>query len=251
MSTSAPARRVVLLGGTSEIGLAILAAMAAEGPLTPVLCGRDLSTLEAAGASLAGRGCAAAECRRLDADAPDSHPGVMEEIFAVGPVDTVILAVGTLGGQAALDTPRAEALALLETNFLGAASLLEAALQRLRAQGHGAMVVLSSVAAVRPRAGLAYYGAAKAGLDALAQGLGDAARADGVRTLVVRPGFVHTKMTAGLSPAPLATTPDAVAELTVRALRGRGHTVWAPAAVRWLFMILSLLPRPLWRRLPG
>ncbi|HET9075201.1 MAG TPA: SDR family NAD(P)-dependent oxidoreductase [Solirubrobacteraceae bacterium] len=251
MSLGGQPRRVVLLGGTSEIGQAILVAMAAAGPLTPVLCGRDLPALEAAGAQLASRGCATAECRRLDADALDTHPEAMEAIFAAGPVDTIVLAVGTLGGQAALDTPRAEALALLQTNFLGAGSLLEAGLQRLRAQGHGRMVVLSSVAAVRPRAGLAYYGAAKAGLDALAQSLGDAALADGVRTLVVRPGFVRTKMTAGLDPAPLATTPEAVAEVTVRALGGRAHTVWAPGAVRWLFMFLSLLPRPLWRRLPG
>ena len=251
MSAPGQPRRVVLLGGTSEIGQAIVAAMAAQGPLTPVLCGRDLQALDAAASHLAGLGCGPAERRHLDADDLSTHPGVMEAIFAEGPVDAIVLAVGTLGGQAALDTPRAEALALLGTNFLGAGSLLEAGLQRLRAQGRGEMIVLSSVAAVRPRAGLAYYGAAKAGLDALAQSLGDAALADGVRTLVVRPGFVHTKMTAGLSPAPLATTPEAVAAVTVKALGGRAHTVWAPPAVRWLFMILSLLPRPLWRRLPG
>jgi decaprenylphospho-beta-D-erythro-pentofuranosid-2-ulose 2-reductase len=110
--------------------------------------------------------------------------------------------------------------------------------------------VLSSVAAERPRAGNAIYGAAKAGLDALAQGLADATASSGVRVLVVRPGFVSTKMTAGLKPAPLATTSEAVADATVRALAGRAHTVWVPGRLRWMFALLRHMPRALFRRLP-
>jgi decaprenylphospho-beta-D-erythro-pentofuranosid-2-ulose 2-reductase len=112
------------------------------------------------------------------------------------------------------------------------------------------MIVLSSVAAERPRAANAVYGAAKAGLDSLAQGLADAGHGTGPRVLVVRPGFVKTRMTAGLRPAPFATTPEAVAEATVRALRGRAHTVWVPAVLRLVFAVLRHLPRPLFRRLP-
>jgi decaprenylphospho-beta-D-erythro-pentofuranosid-2-ulose 2-reductase len=110
--------------------------------------------------------------------------------------------------------------------------------------------VLSSVAAERARAGNAIYGAAKAGLDALAQGLGDASASSGVRVLVVRPGFVKGRMTAGLKPAPFATTPEVVAAATVRALEGRAHTVWVPGALRPMFAALRLVPRPLYRRLP-
>jgi decaprenylphospho-beta-D-erythro-pentofuranosid-2-ulose 2-reductase len=240
--------RVLLLGGTSEIGLAIVRAFAERSEVTATLLGRDADRLAAAAAQL-GPGTVTGA---LDADALDTHPRVLADAFAAaGGFDVVILAVGTLGGQAALDAPRAEALALLQTNFLGAGSLLEAALQELRAQRSGTMIVLSSVAALRPRATLAHYGAAKAGLDALAHGLGDAARADGVHTLVVRPGFVHTAMTAGLKPAPLATDAPTVARLTVAALERRRHTVYAPTAVRWLFLILRALPRSVWRRLPG
>jgi decaprenylphospho-beta-D-erythro-pentofuranosid-2-ulose 2-reductase len=245
--------RVLLLGGTSEIGGAIVGALARRHPeTTAVIAGRDAGALEAAAASLKRAGCVAVTVAIADADALDTHPDLLGELFGSEGFDTVILAVGSLGsrgGQAALDTPREEALAVLRTNFLGCGSLLEASLQQLRSRGRGTMVVLSSAAAERPRAGLAYYGAAKAGLDALAQALGDAARADGVATLVVRPGFVHTRMTAGLRPAPLATTPEAVAEVTVRAIAGGAHTVWAPPALRWLLLVLGCLPRPLWRRL--
>ncbi len=129
-------------------------------------------------------------------------------------------------------------------------SLLLAALRALRAQGHGTMIVLSSVAAERARAGNAIYGAAKAGLDALAQGLADATAGTGIRVLVVHPGFVTTKMTEGLPAAPFSTTADAVAEATVRALAGRAHTIWVPATLRFVFAALRHLPRPIYRRLP-
>ena len=138
----------------------------------------------------------------------------------------------------------------MEVDFVGAGSLLMSCLRALRAQRHGTMIVLSSVAAERPRGSNAVYGAAKAGLDSLAQGLADSTQADGIRVLVVRPGFVTTRMTAGLEPAPFSTTPEAVAEATVRALAGRAHTVWVPRHLRYIFAVLRHLPRGIYRRLP-
>lgn len=168
----------------------------------------------------------------------------------VGGFDTVVLAIGSLGAQEGLDAPRAEALEVMRTNFLDSGSLLLEALERMRGQGSGTLIVLSSVAAERARASNAVYGAAKAGLDALAQGLADATAGTGVRVLVVRPGFVATKMTAGLEPAPMATTPEAVAEATVQALARGSHTVWVPGRLRFVFSLLRHLPRPVFRRLP-
>jgi decaprenylphospho-beta-D-erythro-pentofuranosid-2-ulose 2-reductase len=138
---------------------------------------------------------------------------------------------------------------VMQVSFVGAGLLLLHGLRRLRAQGSGTMVVLSSVAAERPRAANAVYGAAKAGLDALAQGLADATADTGVRVLVVRPGFVRTKMTAGLKPAPMAVAPEDVADATVKALAGRAHTVWVPARLRFVFVVMRHLPRRLFRRL--
>jgi decaprenylphospho-beta-D-erythro-pentofuranosid-2-ulose 2-reductase len=244
------ARRVLLVGGTSEIGLAIVRRLRTEGPVWPMLLGRDRVRLDSALASLTQAGCEAGELSELDADDLASHPDAIARAFdRAGTVDLVVIAVGVLGAQAGLDADREEALEVMRVNFLGAGSLLLEVMRRLRDQGHGTLVVLSSVAGERPRASNAIYGAAKAGLDALAQGLADAALRTGVRVVVVRPGFVATKMTAGLEPAPMATTPEAVARATVDALSGRAHTVWAPGRLRYLFAVLRHLPRSLFRRL--
>ncbi|MBV9005844.1 MAG: SDR family NAD(P)-dependent oxidoreductase, partial [Solirubrobacterales bacterium] len=149
-----------------------------------------------------------------------------------------------------LDAPRDEAAEVMRVNFVGSGSLLLESLRCLRRQGTGTLVVLSTVAGERVRASNAIYGAAKAGLDGLAQGLADAIAGSGVRVLVVRPGFVKSRMTAGLDPPPMSTTPDVVAEATVRALSGRAHTIWVPGRLRLVFALLRHLPRALFRRLP-
>ena len=118
----------------------------------------------------------------------------------------------------------------------------------LRRQGHGTLVVLSSVAGERARADNYVYGATKAGLDAFAQGLGDALVDSGARVMVVRPGFVHTRMTTGLEPAPFSTTPEAVADVVLDGLAKRRDVVWAPPVLRWLFAVLRHLPRGVWRK---
>ncbi|HYB22786.1 MAG TPA: SDR family NAD(P)-dependent oxidoreductase, partial [Solirubrobacteraceae bacterium] len=152
--------------------------------------------------------------------------------------------------QAGLDADPDEAIEVMRVNFLGAGSLLLECLRQLRQRGEGTLVLLSSVAAERPRASNPIYGAAKAGLDALAQGLSDATASSGVRVLVVRPGFVNTRMTSNLEPAPFATTPEAVASATVAALRGHAGTIWVPARLRLIFAVLRHLPRAVYRRLP-
>ena len=114
----------------------------------------------------------------------------------------------------------------------------------MRARGRGTIVVLSSVAAVRPRKANFVYGSAKAGLDSFARGLADSLHGSGVRVVLVRPGFVTGRMTAGMSPAPLATTPEQVA-----ALRGGRAAVWIPAPLGGLALALRLVPRPAWRRI--
>lgn len=249
--TDLPDRTTVLLvGGSSEIGLAIIRRLAADRVVAAVLLGRDPERLQVAAEGLQRCGVDPVALELVDADDFARHQGAVERAFerARG-IDIVVLAVGKLGGQAGLDAPTDEATEVMRVNFLGAGSLLLHCLRRLRLQGRGTMIVLSTVAAERVRASNAIYGAAKAGLDALAQGLGDAAATDGIRVLTIRPGFVFTRMTAGLRPAPFATTPEAVAQATVAALAGRAHTVWVPSRLRWIFALLRHMPRALFRRL--
>ena len=237
--------RVLLLGGTSEIGLAILAALGLPADAEVILAGRDEQRLVAAGKELPG------PVRTVPYDAQDtgSHQAFVDAVFDAGHVDLVISAAGVLVPQADLERDVRQAAAMIETNFTGHVSTLLAVAARMRAQGRGTIVVLSSVAAVRPRKANPVYGSAKAGLDAFARGLADLLHGTGVRVLLVRPGFVTGRMTAGMPPAPLATTPEAVGRATAAALRRGRATVWVPPALAGLAAGLRLVPRPLWRRI--
>jgi decaprenylphospho-beta-D-erythro-pentofuranosid-2-ulose 2-reductase len=247
--TSAATRDVLLLGGSSEIGLAILRRLAQDGPIRPYLVGRDEPRMRAALAAIGEPG----QVEQLDADDVAGHGDAIRRAFQrAGGFDVVVLAVGVLGAQEGVDADPAAAAEVMRVNFVGSGSLLLHCVSQLRDQARpGTVVVLSSVAAERARASNAIYGAAKAGLDALAQGLADATNGSGPRVLVVRPGFVKTRMTEGLRPAPFATTAEAVADATVGALhRGRAHTVWVPRVLRFVFAVLRHLPRTIYRRLP-
>ncbi len=254
-SQPAPAgvNRVLLLGGTSEIGLEILAALSLPARAEVLLAGRDEQRLAAAGKALVGKG-SGGQVRTLhyDATALGTHQAVIDEAFAAGDVDVVISAAGVLTPQDELDRDPVRAGQLVETNFTGHVTALLAAASRMRAQGHGTIVVLSSVAAIRPRKANYVYGSAKAGLDAFARGLADALHGSGVGVLLVRPGFVIGRMTTGMPPAPLSRTPAAVGAAVARAL-GRpspAGTVWVPPTLAVLASGFRLMPRPLWRRLP-
>ncbi|MBV9794467.1 MAG: SDR family NAD(P)-dependent oxidoreductase [Actinobacteria bacterium] len=239
-------QRILLLGGGSEIGLAIVAALG-RGPETEiVLAGRDPAALVVAGAALPYQ----VQTGRYDALEFADHQGFVDKVFAGGPVDLVISAAGVLIGQPELDHDPARAADLIGTNFTGHVTTLLACAGRLRERGHGTIVVLSSIAAVRPRKANLVYGASKTALDAFARGLTDALHGSGVRVLLVRPGFVTGRMTAGMSPAPLATTPAAVGLAVAAALRrGDRGPVWVPRSLALLASALRLVPRPLWRQL--
>jgi decaprenylphospho-beta-D-erythro-pentofuranosid-2-ulose 2-reductase len=241
---------VLVLGGGSDIALATVRELVADRVRTVVLAARDPEALGGAVEELRATGAESVEAVRFDADDLDSHDEVIGGAFERHQdIDLVLVAFGVLGDQErSLEDPDFAA-GVLRTNFLGAASAMLAAARRLRAQGHGALVVLSSVAGERARRSNFVYGASKAGLDAFAQGLGDELAADGVQVMVVRPGMVRTKMTAGLDDVPFTTTPDAVAREIVKGLRRGAHTVWAPPVLRVVMAGLRHLPRPVFRRL--
>jgi decaprenylphospho-beta-D-erythro-pentofuranosid-2-ulose 2-reductase len=242
---------VLVLGGGSEIAQAIVRRLVAERTRTVVLAARRPERLEPFAAELRDAG-AAVEAVGFEATDRASHAPLLADAAARhGDIDVVLVAFGVLArgaAEAAANGDPEGALRAGEVNYMASVAALSAAAGRLREQGHGTIVLLSSVAAVRPRAASFPYGASKAGADAFAEGLGDALAGTGVDVLVVRPGFVRTKMTAGMPDAPLATTPDVVAREVVAALARGAHTAWAPPVVRVLMAVLRALPRRLWRR---
>lgn len=242
---------VLVLGGGSEIGLAVAHRLVRDGARTVVLAGRTPASYAAAERSLREAGATDVRSTVFDADDTDSHAEVVDRVRAeVGDVDVAVVAFGVLGDQDVDERDPASAVAVARTNYLGGVSVLTVLAERLKAQGHGAVVVLSSVAGERVRRSNYVYGSSKAGLDGFATGLADALVGTGVRVLVVRPGFVRTRMTAGMEPAPLSTTAEAVAEAVVRALPGAATVVWVPGALRVVMSVLRHVPRPVFRRLP-
>ena len=241
---------ILLLGGTSEIGLAVVQAFASDRPMRVVLAGRESERLDAARGRLEKLGCAV-ETLPFDAREPDTHADVVRKAFAGGDIDVAVVAFGVLGDNEQAWTDVSTAVELATVNYTAAVAVGVALAERMTTQGHGSLVALSSVAGERARRANFVYGSTKAGLDAFYTGLGEAVRESGVRVTVVRPGFVHSKMTEGRKPAPLSTTPDAVAAVVVDAVRKRKDLVWAPAALRPLMSVLRHLPRSVFRRLPG
>lgn len=242
---------VLVLGGTSDIGRATAKALVARRARTVILAGRRPEALEEAAAELRASGADRVETVRFDADDTASHAAFTEDVFSrFGDIDVVLVAFGVLGDQARAESKPDEAVAVLTTNFVGAASIGLHVSHQLRRQGHGAIVLLSSVAGQRARRSNFVYGSSKAGVDAFYTGLGDSLVGTGVSVIVVRPGFVHTKMTQGMKPAPGSTTPEKVAEVIVGALESGAEEVWAPSPLRAVMSVLRHVPRPVFRRLP-
>jgi short-subunit dehydrogenase len=239
---------VVVFGGRSEIGIE-LATRLAPGA-TVVLAARGADRLDEQVAAVKAAGAAAVHAREFDADDLTSHGPVVESIVAEhGPITTAVLAFGILGDQARAENDPAHAVAIVHTDYVAQVSLLTVLAETMRAAGTGAVVVFSSVAGVRVRRANYVYGSAKAGLDGFASGLADALHGSGVRLLLVRPGFVIGRMTEGMTPAPMSSTPAQVAEATARALAKGRRTVWVPGRLRPVFFGMRLLPQFVWRRL--
>ncbi|MEV0638939.1 decaprenylphospho-beta-D-erythro-pentofuranosid-2-ulose 2-reductase [Streptomyces sp. NPDC050619] len=240
---------LLVLGGTSQIALTAARRLIARRTRTVWLAGRPSPALETAASQLRTLG-ADVHTVPFDALDPDAHETALGKVFAEGDIDMVLLAFGILGDQAHDERDPASAVRVAQTNYTGAVSAGLHAARALQSQGHGSLVVLSSVAGERARRADFIYGSSKAGLDAFAQGLGDALHGTGVHVMVVRPGFVRSKMTAGLPQAPMATTPEAVAAAVELGLRRRSETVWVPGALRVVMAGLRHLPRGVFRRLP-
>ena len=215
---------ILVFGGTSDIARATCAALETRRTTTVLTAGRHDCDYE------------------FDALDRESHGPLVERIWSEHPdIDVVLFAWGVLQGGPEI----------VDVNLTGAVTLATAVAERVRAQGHGTIVALSSVAAYRGRRSNYLYAASKAGFDAYFQGLGHELAGTGARVMIVRPGFVRTKMTDGLDPAPFATTPERVADAIVDGLRRGREVVWVPPILQPVMNVLRLLPSTVYRRLPS
>ena len=242
---------VLVLGGASDIGAEVAARLVRDGARSIVLAGRRPERMAPVAERLRSAGAEVAVTAWDATDVADHGDAVKRAFDAVpggGDVDCVVYAAARLGEQSHLEDDPAAAAELATVNYTGPVSTLLHVGNRLKEQGHGAIVVLSSVAGERVRKSNFVYGSTKAALDGFAQGLGDALAPAGVHVLIVRPGFVDTSMTAGKEPAPLATTADVVADAVADGLASGKHVVWVPGTFRWLMVAFRHMPRGVWRK---
>ncbi|WP_330181056.1 SDR family NAD(P)-dependent oxidoreductase [Nocardia sp. NBC_01503] len=248
-SRDADAGVVLLLGGRSEIGLEV-ARRLAPGRVV-VLAARRADDLGPQRAELSAAGAAQVHCVEFDADDFASHQPLLEKVTGEhGPLGVTILAFGVLGDQARAERDPAHAVAVVQTDYVAQVSVLTGLANLLRAQGSGQIVAFSSIAGVRVRRSNYVYGSAKAGLDGFVNGLQDALHGTGIHLLLVRSGFVIGRMTAGMDPAPLSSTPDQVADAVVSALYRRSRVVNVPRTIKLMFIAMHYVPQSIWRRMP-
>jgi short-subunit dehydrogenase len=249
VNDTADTELVVIFGGRSEIGLEVAKRLAPGA--TVLLAARRCGDLDQEVAAVRAAGAAAVAVREFNADALESHRPLLDSIIDdFGPIGTAVLAFGILGDQALAEKEPAHAAAILHTDFVAQASLLTALATTMQAVGSGRIVAFSSIAGARVRRANYVYGSAKAGLEGFCNGLADALHGSGVRLLVVKPGFVIGRMTEGMKPAPLSSTPAQVADAAVRALRKGRSAVWVPTPLALLAFAFRMTPRSVWRRMP-
>jgi len=233
---------VLVLGGTSDIGVAIAGALVGRGANAIVLAGRDPVALVESARTLESPSVSVS-CVSFDATVPTSHHEVIRHaVERVGDLSVVVVAVGVLADEKGVDADPVAVADAVSVNMGGTMAALTVAASRLRDQGHGILVVLSSVAGFLVRSDNPIYGASKAGLDAYACAIGELLRPFGVSVLVVRPGFVRTSMTAGMAERPMTIAASDVARAVVSAMHRDGGVVWVPRIAGVVFPLLRASP---------
>ncbi|MDE0803958.1 MAG: SDR family NAD(P)-dependent oxidoreductase [Acidimicrobiales bacterium] len=234
--------RALVLGANSDIARSTTLALASAGTTEFVLASRRPGDLRPLAHRLRAAGADLVETVEFDATELDTHHNFVSATWERHEhIDLTFVAFGELGLHSG-------AVHTAMTNYVGAVSILEEIRSRLQRQGTGTVAVVSSVAAERPRADNYVYASTKAGLDSYTRGLADVL-APTIHVMVVRPGFVRSKMTAGLDPAPFSVDPDDVAADIVAGLRRRSPIVWSPPIVRGVMSTLRHLPGPVHRKI--
>ncbi|MEO0750840.1 MAG: SDR family oxidoreductase [Pseudomonadota bacterium] len=238
---------ILILGGRSDIGLAIAKTYASEGHAVQ-LAARNVATLEAEKADIALRHGVDVSLHEFDALDVDGHEAFVEGLPTLP--ETVVCAVGALGDQEENEQDHAQARKVMRSNFEGPANILGVLANAFEARGSGVIIGISSVAGDRGRATNYIYGAGKAGFTAYLAGMRNRLASKGVHVLTVKPGFVATRMTDGMDlPEKLTTDPDTLAKAVFKAAKRRRNEVYLKP-IWWLVMlIIRNIPEMVFKKL--
>jgi decaprenylphospho-beta-D-erythro-pentofuranosid-2-ulose 2-reductase len=243
-------RKVLIVGATSAIAEATARRLAMSGDRL-FLVARNADRLHAVASNLAVRGADRVVSAVMDALEYQRHPAIIEQAAeALGGLDTVLIAHGTLPDQVACEGFFEHTREAFEVNLLSVLSLLTHTANRFERHGQGTIAVISSVAGDRGRQSNYVYGTAKGALTIFLQGLRHRLHKAGVRVVTIKPGFVDSPMTADFSKGLLWASPDVVARGLVRALDRGPAEIYLPWFWRWIMLIVRAIPGPIFYRLP-
>jgi short-subunit dehydrogenase len=242
--------RVLIFGATSAIAQEMARSFAGEGARF-FLVARNGTALTDIAADLGVRGAAAVATRTADLGNLDQLGDLCETArTALGGIDVALIAHGVLPDQKACEASETATLDMLRINAQSPAALMVRLGNILAAQGAGALVVISSVAGDRGRPSNYLYGASKALLSVMGEGMALALAEKGVNVLVVKPGFVDTPMTSAFPKGPLWASAKAVGEDIASAIRkGRRGVLYTPFWWRFIMLVIRFAPGFVVRRI--
>jgi hypothetical protein len=243
-------KKILVIGATSAIAQATARLWATQGHRL-YLVGRDEARLQTLAGDLKIRGAATVALTTLDVNDFDRHGAVLDAATAaLGGLDIVLIAHGTLGDQSASEADFSVALQEFNTNAISVISLLTHLANRFEIQRQGTIAVISSVAGDRGRQSNYVYGTAKGAVTVFLQGMRNRLHRSGVQVLTIKPGFVDTPMTADIDKkGPLWARPEAIAQAILRGIEQRRDVIYAPWFWRWILAVIRLIPERLFKRL--
>jgi short-subunit dehydrogenase len=239
----------MILGATSRIAAETANVYAAEGA-SLLLAGRREAALRSMARDLRARGAATVDIAVADLVAETNPSGKFAEFLDHLPgADHILLAYGLLGDERRAEHDPRHAREIVATNFTSTVGWIMAATAYLEQRRAGSLIVLGSLSGDRVRGTMLLYGAAKAGLAALVQGIANRLARCGACAVLVKPGPTETPMTRNLrTPRLLRSTPAKIARIVHRAAVGRRTVVYAPGYWRWIMLVARLLPARVFRR---
>lgn len=242
-------QKVLIIGATSAIAEATARRFAQQGA-SLFLLARNQERLAGLASDLKVRGAASVGYAAFDANDFDRHETALDRaIKEMAGIDTVLIAHGTLGDQKACEKNFSLILQELNTNAISVMSLLTHLANRLEAQGHGTIAVISSVAGDRGRQSNYVYGTAKGAVSIFLQGLRNRLYKSGVHVLTVKPGFVDTPMTASFKKGVLWAQPDTIAQSILAGIDKKRDEIYAPFFWRFIMTIICSVPEKVFKRL--
>jgi len=248
MSKPLPSR-ILILGATSAIAMAVMSKLASRGAHF-FLVARNAAKLDAVRRDLLTRGAASAAVHAMDLDDTAAHPEMLKAaVHALGTIEAALIAHGVLGDQERAQASYAAADAILRTNFLSAVSLITWLANYFESTHQGTLAVISSVAGDRGRKSNYVYGASKGALNIFLDGVRNRIDRAGVQVLTIRPGFVSTPMTAHLPQGALFASPKQIAEGILKAIERRKDVVYLPGFWAPIMLVIRSIPESIFKKL--